>query len=667
MTTSVSRDPEWESKMAYARGKRSSLVTLADPLLQLQKVASKYYKCLDTPIALSCFLLLKYGEYDQLVSKSINPLDYNAIDIRESLKIRMRNGHKYEIFYYHSCRNVDAFRNDYAATKFLSKCKNLPTTYNLELNALTSEVSGEKQCGYMNSRMEQSRILRKKYGFAFNTITERALPIIRAYIKTVLGRCPSLDEIAANVRFGPGASSATTGFDTTTVAKIGSKLHVSSLAQCDLAYVVQLRPMLSGLPIVSSTLSWTDINSLLHILDHSTWTTAPKNAKTARGISTQIHGNMLGQLALGSIIRERCKKARRDLRFDLNTLASMHQYFAYIGSIDGSYTTKDVTNASSTIAREVVWELFPRGWAILLDRWRDHYTDYKGEIRYNEKFSAMGCGFTFELESVLFAAIAYAACKISKVKGYSGSFGDDVIIPTAASDNFDIIMNSLGFVINETKSFSTGYFRESCGGDYFDGVDVKPIFCRDLLYTDLDLVKLANRIRRFSANGLKAKAYLPIDAKTISNVVGCDKRFRPVWNHLVDGLKNSSIGIGSIHFGDQVLWANESDGLKLYHPLYSRGLWISRLSGYSPRRRRYSDKDPNLHAWFFEAERAELKTLSFLRPPYDVGLRVALQVLSHRTVKREPVSLPLSCRGVKIKLKQSLATTSELSLIPNWV
>lgn len=193
MTTSMLRDPEWESKIAKARGKDNKLLRLKDPLQQLQKAAAKYYKCLDTPIALSCFLLLKYGEYDQLVSKNINPLDYNAIDIRESLKIRNCYGRKHEIFYYHTCRNVDAFRNDYAATKFLSKCKNLPTSYNLELNALTSEVSGEKQCSYTNRRMIQSRILRKKHGFAFDPITERALPIIRSYIKTVLGSCPSLE------------------------------------------------------------------------------------------------------------------------------------------------------------------------------------------------------------------------------------------------------------------------------------------------------------------------------------------------------------------------------------------------------------------------------------------------------------------------------------------
>ena len=88
MTMSILRDPEWESKMAKARGEHVHSLKMDDPLLQLQKVAFKYYKCLDTPIALSCFLLLKYGEYDQLVSKGINPLDYNAIDIRESLKIR---------------------------------------------------------------------------------------------------------------------------------------------------------------------------------------------------------------------------------------------------------------------------------------------------------------------------------------------------------------------------------------------------------------------------------------------------------------------------------------------------------------------------------------------------------------------------------------------------
>jgi hypothetical protein len=38
------------------------------------------------------------------------------------------------------------------------------------------------------------------------------------------------------------------------------------------------------------------------------------------------------------------------------------------------------------------------------------------------------------------------------------------------------ILSSLGFKVNQSKTFGSGNFRESCGGEYFKGHDVTPTY-----------------------------------------------------------------------------------------------------------------------------------------------------------------------------------------------
>jgi hypothetical protein len=62
-------------------------------------------------------------------------------------------------------------------------------------------------------------------------------------------------------------------------------------------------------------------------------------------------------------------------------------------------------------------------------------------------------------------------------------YGDDIIVPT---DWVPFVMNSLEqfcLKVNSAKSFWTGKFRESCGVDAYDGVQVTPVYCRRLLPT----------------------------------------------------------------------------------------------------------------------------------------------------------------------------------------
>jgi len=107
----------------------------------------------------------------------------------------------------------------------------------------------------------------------------------------------------------------------------------------------------------------------------------------------------------------------------------------------------------------------------------------------------MGNGFTFELESLIF----YAAC--SAVSENVSVFGDDIIVPTGRYEDVRNVLEHLGFSINQSKSYATSYFRESCGSDYFGGTDCTPVYLRRLPKSTGDVVKLHNAIVDFLKRG----------------------------------------------------------------------------------------------------------------------------------------------------------------------
>lgn len=131
----------------------------------------------------------------------------------------------------------------------------------------------------------------------------------------------------------------------------------------------------------------------------------------------------------------------------------------------------------------------------------------------------MGNGFTFPLQSLIFAAAAISVCEYLKLGSeYVGVFGDDVVLPTPAAALFAEFCTFLGFELNASKSFVEGHFRESCGTHYLRGLDVKPIFLKKALSNVESLYTLANNVRRL--------------AHRWGFGLGCDARFRQCWSFI---------------------------------------------------------------------------------------------------------------------------------------
>lgn len=463
-----------------------------DGVSVIRTVATELYESLSTPISLSCEILLRYDQLDQLVSKKVAPVDY-----------------------------IDPFRfrDDYQAISFLKKIDMEIPGLDPQAKAEEKFLESELSCRDTNVRIRNFLARPNSVGAEYR----ESFSIVQRKIQEVIGSYPNVAEWINSCRFGPGAfnhpkvSGLTSHYDklqvtpsvTTDFLELGDMLAKSSPA-----WSRSLLGIENGHP--------TSSNSLCTPIPGNKVTFVPKTAVTHRPIAIEPLMNIYAQLGLGDMIRRRL---RRKVGIDLSD-QSANQRAALEGSKTGLLATIDLSSASDTISRELVRGLLPDAWYSALDITRSKIGLYKDNwIRY-EKFSSMGNGFTFELETLIFWAICSSACEISNVSDFEVlTYGDDIIVPVEVADLTLKLLKWYGFTPNSDKTFSTGVFRESCGSDYFDGVQVRPFFQKEVPREIQSLFKLAN--------GLKVKAH------GRNHFIGCDERFYPVWRRVVSYIPSS--------------------------------------------------------------------------------------------------------------------------------
>nr|WKV33647.1 MAG: RNA-dependent RNA polymerase [Riboviria sp.] len=299
----------------------------------------------------------------------------------------------------------------------------------------------------------------------------------RHYVQTILRDVPK----HLSPDFGPGASFELKG----EAANINSKLKtipsVTQLAHDDVLYhILDSMPhyaISSG--IVHRTKTTIELyHRHLPLCKGNRFLTVPKTAKIDRPICVEPLGNMLIQKAYGKAIRSRLLQYGHDI----NMAPELHQKLVHIGSIDGTYASIDLSSASDTISSQLVKYLLPVDWYDALNRARSHYTLIDNQWIHNEKFSSMGNGFTFELETLLFYCLCLAVARHKGYRNKSGNvstFGDDIIVPTELAETTIWLLESCGFSVNEEKTFISGFFRESCGQDYYNGLNTRPVYIKE--------------------------------------------------------------------------------------------------------------------------------------------------------------------------------------------
>lgn len=486
-----------KQKTVQAKGLNpSALVKLLSservPISERSEIVERFFIAIDTPVALSCYLLYKYKEYDQLVSKEIKPSDY---DISDGF----------------------IFQCDFAAVSFLKKNQFLRTSFNKKSLAIESFNKAELKCKDTNLRLKSIDSL-NKYTFSGADVIKLTRRKISDTLKSF-----SIDEMLDLCTWGPGSTLSVTGSDTTAPTKFNCDRQITREAHYLFGEVLR-----KAYPnwIVDSKFDFVVGNKII---------TVPKNAKIDRTIAIEPGLNTWIQLGIGKLIRKRL----RHNGYDLNS-NDLNRAIARKSSRDGLSATIDFRAASDTISIELVRLLLPDQWFSIMDSARSHYFNMYGTTALFEKFSTMGNGFTFELESLIFLNLALA---LSELRGFSKQeisiFGDDLTLPVQVVPELIQLCDHLGFEINQSKSFSDGYFRESCGDYFYNGLDVKPLFLKKEVIKVKDLYRFANGLLLLSAR--------------FSNLSGMDKRFKSLWSYTVSLVPKALRLFGPMSSGDATI------------------------------------------------------------------------------------------------------------------
>lgn len=468
------------SKISLHRRNVTSFKNFHAPRQATGDFVFSFLSGLDTPRSLAVWLL--YSSQSREDHQQLTGLECNANNYCDAFK----------------------FRDDYAATKLLSKAKFLSTGYDLKKVAMTKFFEFEEQCRQTNKRFRNLAL-----DPTFIGSNCELLEATRRKIAQVLGTF-SAEELFEEGNWGPGVTTLLKGSRVSAI----NKFHLENGITRDLYALV-------GSCFAAAYPPW-DCHLTGLYGQEKRWSmeignrvvTVPKDSKTDRVIAIEPGINLWFQKSVGSMIRRRLKR----FSIDLNT-QTINQVAARQGSRDLDLATIDFSSASDSISLELVRYLLPDRWFQLMDACRSKFGVHTNEACWWEKFSSMGNGFTFELESLIFFCAAKAVTeKVKPENSFISVYGDDVIISSQCVDLYSSYCKFLGFTVNLKKSCFSGYFRESCGSYWWDGIDCKPIFLKERVQNVSSIYKLANSVRNF--------------AHRRNNYYGCDRRLLHSWRSL---------------------------------------------------------------------------------------------------------------------------------------
>jgi len=317
----------------------------------------------------------------------------------------------------------------------------------------------------------------------------------------------------------------------------------------------------AALPWVTGLFEWASLpDREITLVTGNKVTTVPKNAKTERTIAVEPDWNMFFQRGMGSAIRKR-----------LNRVGLLHpdsqirnQRLAAAGSQSNTFGTIDLSSASDSVSLALCELLLPAHVFEMMLSLRSSIGTYDGVSASYEKISSMGNGFTFELETLLFWALG-----TSVTAGGVVCYGDDIIV-ACHEDGLRVIelLEFCGFKVNAKKTFTTGNFRESCGGHYFKGVDVTPPYFRKPITSTTRYISAANSLsRRISW----------LDAQYV-------RMFRDSWRMLSEHVPRKFRGPQTA--GDVCLWSTFDKCTPVWEPAWQcfvgKGLRWDRAKSPAP-------------------------------------------------------------------------------------
>lgn len=235
-------------------------------------------------------------------------------------------------------------------------------------------------------------------------------------------------------------------------------------------------------------------SGLPQFVDSSRLSFVPKNDRISRTICTEPVLNMFYQLGIGQLLTDRLKTY---FGIMLEYQSEVNRKMARIGSEAGLIGTIDLESASDTISLALIKDVIPKDQLAYFLACRSDFAKVRGQRHELHMISSMGNGFTFALQTVIFACAVRAVYSSLGIFRQVAVFGDDIICESRAYQRLVRFLTILGFKVNGQKSFNTGPFRESCGHDVFKGIMVRGVYVKALNNTT-DIHVAFNRLMDWS-------------------------------------------------------------------------------------------------------------------------------------------------------------------------
>jgi hypothetical protein len=259
-------------------------------------------------------------------------------------------------------------------------------------------------------------------------------------------------------------------------------------------------------------------------------TLVPKTMSTPRVIVMEPTSLQYMQQALLAVLTESIEQSTSMIGF---TDQEANRLMARSSSVKRDLATLDLSEASDRVTylqAASIFSNFPSIWEAL-DATRSSEVELplgRGS-RSVHKFASMGSAVCFPVEAVAFLVAIFVAIRrhhreidsgfeltlpfIKQFEGRVRVYGDDILVPVRYLSDVRELFDQLGWKINARKSFWKSNFRESCGGDYWDGEDVTPVRVRHSFPTSIrqtaevqSLVSLRNQL--YLAGYWKTAAHL---------------------------------------------------------------------------------------------------------------------------------------------------------------
>jgi len=220
----------------------------------------------------------------------------------------------------------------------------------------------------------------------------------------------------------------------------------------------------------------------------------PKTLKSPRIIAIEPVCMQYAQQAVRDFLYERLESdplTRGQVNF---TDQTFNRDLALESSRTGRFSTIDLSDASDRVPASLAMSMFSSvpDLSELIRACRSYRALLPdGRLVSLRKFASMGSALCFPVQAMYYYTICVLACLDANNLPYTYEncftvsrsiyvYGDDLIVPTDQAETILDYLRKYNCKVNDSKTFVTGKFRESCGIDAYDGHEVTPTYVRSL-------------------------------------------------------------------------------------------------------------------------------------------------------------------------------------------